>query len=590
MPKSEPLVIDGVRFPANWNPLQAQLALFRFAPRFAIEPYWRPSGTPSEHPYTGLGRAAHARVIAEMLQLPFEWHDFSTRAIDAYSNNRETAICGGGGTTKSTSAGLYAFEFWACAVECSGVLIASTSIDAAIRRIWKNVSTFYSHAARVTRGLGESVMLGNPKPHIRSTQKDKFHGIYVIPVAQGDQQKAIDAIKGFHPKRLLIIGDETDAISQAIVDVCANLQIGAEEFQAIWLGNLPSSFNPLGKLMEPAPGKLVSEECGTEWTSSSGVKCLRFDGEDSPNIRDGNKWTGLIRQSDIDIIVNKWGRNSLHFWTMVKGLPAPEGVENTVLSESILARFHCADSVIWQRDVITSVLLDPAFGGDRCAIRKIQRGNDKDGKMRVLFHPPINIPLNVADKNTPLEFQIALYAQTFCKSNNVPPQEFIIDGTGTGRGAAAVIQREWSPLINVCEFGGSPSEMVVSDEDPRPAKEIYDRRVTELYFSFREFVQADLIRGLDNETARELCQREFQIKNKKISVQTKAELKAEGRASPDYADNAILGTELLRLKGINASIQTPAKAQSNADLEKFVRENDFDSQETYSDELEDAFI
>lgn len=524
--------------------------------------------------------------MAEMLQLKFEWHDFGIAAIDAFSNNRETAICGGGGTSKSTAAGLYAFFFWMCGIENTAVLMASTSIDAARKRIWKNVSEFYSDTCEKTGGIEQSVMLGNPKPHIRSKPKDQAHGLYVIPVAQGEIQKAINELKGFHPSRLLVVGDETDAMSRAIVSVCANLQIGTEEFQAIWLGNLPSSFNPLGEMMSPGPGQPVSEELGKEWMSQTGVKCLRFDGEDSPNIRDNNKWTGLVRQDDIDQIIKRSGHNSLEYWTMVKGLPAPEGVSNTVLTEATIVRFRCYDGVTWHRDKITSVLLDPAFGGDRCAMRKIERGNDKEGNFRVLYHEPIVIQINVATKNDPAEYQILRRVMEFCAANNVPPEEFILDATGTGRGVASVLKREWSPHINVCEFGGSPSDMIVSEEDPRPAKEAYIKKITELYFTFTEFVQAGMIRGLDVETAKEFCEREFiQVKAQK-KVLTKAELKAKGHRSPDFADNAILGTWLLRTKGVFAKIQTEVKTQANDSLEREVREQDFDSGECYVEDFE----
>lgn len=542
----------------------------------------------SEYAYCGLGRAAHCRQLSDILHLSFEWHSFSEKAITAFSENREIAICGGGGTAKSTSAGLYGFFFWLCGIECTAVLPISTSIDAASRRIWANISKYYSEACKVLGGgIEDSVMLGRPKPHVRTFQKDWMHGIFVIPVALGELQKGINSLKGFHPRRLLLIGDETDAISQAVPDVTANLQIGTEEFQAIWLGNLPSSFNPLGGIMEPAPGKTVTEACGKEWTSTSGVKCLRFDGTDSPNITDGNKWTGITRQEDIDAIVNKWTANSLHYWTMVKGLPAPAGVCNTVIAESLIVQFNCYDSVIWFRETVVSCLLDPAFGGDRCTIRLMKRGLEAETmKMRIMFSEPVIIPIDVASV-VPPEYQILEFVSRFCGANGVRGDEFIIDGTGTGRGSAAVLQREWNPNILVCNFGGSATDRIVSEEDPRPASDIYDRFITELYFSFREFVQANMIRGLDKGTAKELCQREFDIKGKKMSVKTKAELKAHGFPSPDLADNAVLGTELLRRKGIFPSIQTSVKRESSRSWDREVEEQDFDAHDdTYLPDFE----
>jgi hypothetical protein len=52
-------------------------------------------------------------------------------------------------------------------------------------------------------------------------------------------------------------------------------------------------------MMQPEIGKPVGLH-NTEWTSAKNVKCLRLDAWESPNIKDKDKWTGLVRQRDID--------------------------------------------------------------------------------------------------------------------------------------------------------------------------------------------------------------------------------------------------------------------------------------------------
>src|SRR4029077_10121838 len=99
------------------------------------------------------------------------------------------------------TAGEYAFKFWLCAAEETAVVIASTSIDAARKRIWKSINTAYMEITRRFGRIGESVMVGSPKPAIRTAREDFVHGLYVIPVEQGDIDKAVDAIKGYHAKR-----------------------------------------------------------------------------------------------------------------------------------------------------------------------------------------------------------------------------------------------------------------------------------------------------------------------------------------------------------------------------------------------------
>ncbi len=611
---SKARTIDGVSFPPDWNDVVCLLWLFRFAPLLQKDPHWRPvgslDGNPSPKPWLGTGRYQYCEQLIKFLLPKFEFQDYSIRCLKAlceasFSDQPETAISGGGGTSKSTATAIYVILFWMCCPEGTAVLIASTTIAAALQRIWKNVSEFYLIMTRRVGRIGESVMIGKPRPEIRTKQRDFAHGLFVVAVSQGDVQKAIDELKGRHPRRIMVVGDETDSISQAIIDVCANLGIGTDEFQAAWLGNLPSAFNPLGQMMAPAVGTPVTEGLGIDWVSYKNVRCLRFDGEDSPNLKDNDKWTGIIRQKDIDRIVARYGINSPQYWIMVRGLPPPVGADNTVLNEPLLLRYNCMKGVTWQRNFVSSLLLDPAFGGDRCVLRRMDRGlvmegvisnpefpTISDGKMKLLFHKPITLQINANDKINPPEYQIATQVMTYAKANGIPPEEFILDATGTGRGVASVLQREWSPNINICEFGGAASAMPTSEENPRPANKEYDRKITELYFSFREAVIADMVRGLDNETAQEFCQREFTIKGsgegKRTSLQTKAELKGDGRASPDYADNAVLGTELVRRKNIHFNISTPVKEQAHEQVSAVVDEWEAYELGTYSEEFADA--
>jgi hypothetical protein len=581
--QNEKLFVDGVTFPAGTHMLTAQLALFRYAPKLLLDPYWRPSGKQSESPYTGFGRHQHSMIITEMLRPNFEWNPLAVAFDQAFCENQRTAICGGGGTSKSWTAGDYGFKFWLCAMDETAVVMASTSIDAARKRIWKSTSTAYFEVTRKLRRIEQSVIVSSPKPAIRTSKEDFVHGIYVVPVEQGDVDKAVDAIKGYHAKRILMVRDESDAISQAIIDVEANLRIGTEEFQTIDLGNLPSSLNPLGKQMEIAPGKPITEALGLEWMSYRGIKCLRADGEQSPNIKDNGKWTGLMTEEDrADIERQAGGKNTRTYYVMVKGLPPPEGVDDTVMSEALLHAHNAFDSVIWFRGFITFASLDPGFGGDKCCYRTYKRGLDTNQRFRVFLDEIIMIPITTGDPNNPPEYQIAEKVKSLSQARGIPPEEFIADTTGIGSGVAATLQREWSPRIHTCEFGGAPSDMIVSDEDPRPAKEIYDRRVTELCFSIREYVQADIIRGMDEATALQLCQRRWDYKGKKKSVQKKEELPK----SPNEADSLACGVELLRRKGIAASVQTPVKKQANEALEREIREQDFDSQDCYQEDYE----
>ncbi len=593
-----PKVAYGVSFSDKWTPFQIELFLFYYGNQLAEKPYRhpQPDGTwiISESPYSGEGRFEHFRSLVTMVfPKSLQWNDWAEKAARAFCENNHVGLVGCAGSGKSAVAGMYALFWLLAAPNDSAVLIASTTIDAAKKRIWKNVRQYYSEFVKQVHKLGETTLIGNPRPCIRSSPQDSAHGIYVIAVAKGEKEKGVESLKGFHPKRLMMIVDETDSVSEAVIEVMPNQQVGTIEYQTIWLGNDPSLFNPLGKIMQPELGKPITLG-HTEWTSTMGFKCLRFDAFDSPNIRDKDKWAGIVRQKDIDAVIARHGPNSPQVWIMLRGIHPPEGADDTVLSEALFLRNECQSGVVWRRGFTMLGLLDPAFGGDRCVFRTISYGEEQtqsgpktlvptnqSGSTKVLIGEPIEIHIDAGDKQNPPEYQIAMKVKSLCEARGIKPRDFIGDGTGTGRGVMSVLQREWSPDVNTCQFGGECSTMPVSDEDPKPANEEYDRKVTELWYSFRVFVEAGMIRGLDAATAMEFCQRKFYIKNKKTCVEKKEEMKLRGAPSPDLADCVVTGIHLLRERGINATVMTATKQNYVSDFTQKFKAHDIDAENTY---------
>jgi hypothetical protein len=398
--------------------------------------------------------------------------------------------------------------------------------------------------------------------------------------------KEIAYIKGFHVRRILVAVDELDALEEGgkalIQTFNDNLATGADEAQLIVLGNDPSLLNALGDLMQPEIGKPITLQ-QKEWTSAKGVKCLRLDAWDSPNIKHNGKFTGLVGQKDIDRITkNGTELNTPSVYIQLHGIHPPEGADQTVLSEAAFIRFHCFDQVTWKSSVIASGALDPGFGGDTCLFRTFRRGAEADisgltQKLRVACDEMIPIPIDAHDTYNPPEYQIATKVKALCLARGIPPDEFVIGATGIGRGCASVLQREWSPRIVVVEEGGAASDMIVSDEDPRPAKDLYDRKVTELHFSIREFVEADMVRNLDLVTAGQLAARRYEEKGKKKHLEKKEDFKERTGSSPDEEDCLAFYIHLLREKGINATVSAPAKANTASNLNRHIEEMDFDA-------------
>ena len=126
-------------------------------------------------------------------------------------------------------------------------------------------------------------------------------------------------------------------------------------------------------------------------------------------------------------------------------------------------------------------------------------------------------------------------------------------------------------------FGGSATDTAISVEDTRPAKQVYANRVTQLWSQIKVVVMAGRLRGLDDQTARELCARIYSLKNEKTLLESKKELKNRTKGnSPDRADALSLLVELfVNQNGLGNA--TASQAQNSEDWDEYVLDNTFES-------------
>jgi RimJ/RimL family protein N-acetyltransferase len=148
------------------------------------------------------------------------------------------------------------------------------------------------------------------------------------------------------------------------------------------------------------------------------------------------------------------------------------------------------------------------------------------------------------------EHQLARQIIMNCKAHEVIPANFGLYSTGTGKGIASVLFTDWSNETFKVEEGGLPSEAPTSESDRRPAREVYDRRVTELWFSAKELALGRQLYGVDNATLAELCAREYTTTGKpwRYRIETKDEFKPKLGHSCDKADALVGLCELVRVR------------------------------------------
>jgi hypothetical protein len=110
---------------------------------------------------------------------------------------------------------------------------------------------------------------------------------------------------------------------------------------------------------------------------------------------------------------------------------------------------------------------------------------------------------------------------------------------------------EYSPSIHRVNFSGGATDRVAT-ADGKLASEIYKNRVSEIWYSGKDFMRYGQIKGLAKSTARELKARMFEsVKGAdgfKIIVESKPDMKLRLTFSPDEGDAAFILLDLAREK------------------------------------------
>jgi hypothetical protein len=159
----------------------------------------------------------------------------------------------------------------------------------------------------------------------------------------------------------------------------------------------------------------------------------------------------------------------------------------------------------------------------------------------------------------------------------VKPEDFALDATGAGAGIADIISQRWQSGFVRVSFGGAATDAPISVEDNRPAKQVYANRVTQLWGQIKVIVMGGRLRGLDDQTARELCARIYTLKNERTLLESKKDLKKRTKGnSPDRADALALLAELfVAQNGIGDA--SGSQEQNSEEWEKYALDHEIEA-------------
>lgn len=492
---------------------------------------------------------------------PFHNNPWAEKMAIEASREKILSVSGCASCGKTTFFGMWGMMVWSCDPKRTKVIVTSTSIKGARNRIWGQICELHRSASmRDKNGFKPVSMVGKLVDSLGIIRLDmardgmegsQMSTIELIAAEQSQEKEAVDKLIGIKNERVLFILDEAPDLSPSVLSASFGNLSANPNFQLIALGNFKSITDTFGLISTPKNGwgsvNVDTMEWETEYNGQKG-KCIRFDGTQSPNVVAGrNIWPGIysVEKYEQDL---RMGPNTVEYWRFCRSFVVPANISDRVYSESDFINGDSFGVADWKREPEMFTSLDPAFtaGGDRAVASFGKWGECTDGKTRLMLTEQVEIREDVTDTKTPFDFQIARQWMAMARERGIPPSNAAFDATGAGMSFGSIVSQIWSPQVFAMQFGGSPTDRVVSSSESTPCSEVYFNRVAEIWFQGKEFVRSGQIRGITSRLASELTERKRVDKDRRARVESKRDMKLRMNKSPDHADSFLIMVDLIR--------------------------------------------
>ena len=480
-------------------------------------------------------------------------HPWATEMIKAVIANRYVSIGGAASSGKSHTMAAWGILNWLAAPRDTLVLLTSTTLREARKRIWGSVISLLSVIEGAPLKVRDSI--GNVAYINEQGNLIERAGLSLIAAERSKTREAVGKFIGIKQKRVILIGDELAELSEAILQAGLSNLSKNPYFQLIGMSNPSSRFDAFGIWSEPKHGwDSVDTNIDDRWKTKWGGQYVRFDGERSPNIVAGEDvYPWLPTQTKLDEDKALLGPESRGYMRMVRAIFFDSDETEGIYSEAELTRTGSMSDTEWQGKPTPIAGLDPAFtnGGDRTILYTGFVGYNHTGQFCVSLGEPHHLNDDATNKAVPRTYQIVRQVKELCKKKGILPENVAVDATGAGAPFCDVLAGEWSDQILRVSFGGKASDRRVSANSKMTGQELYVNRVSELWFVGKELIRTKQLFGIKNDLAQEITSRNYDMikgSTLRMKIESKPEFKSRFGRSPDLADAAFLCLDLARQK------------------------------------------
>jgi len=530
----------------KWDPLAVARHLF-LAPQIALQS--------TDEQVRAMRKQDWFKYIVNVFWGPkapkqFVWHPWAEDMLEEACNEKELGLSGCASSGKTDFGAVWALANWYCDPLGTKVLVTSTSLKEARKRIWGSIREYFQQSAiplpgKLLDSIGQIRTFDG-----KDVGSDKC-GLELVACEESQEKEAVGRFIGVKQKRVIVVADELAELTHGILSAYRGNLIANPYCQLMGMANFKGTQDPFGVLTEPADGwKSVTVE-SSRWRTKWGGVCLRFDGTKSPNLAfETDKWPIYGRRTYEQH--KKLGENSVQFWRMCRSFLVPEGVADVIYSEAELVAGGVTDKPVFsERPRIRVAAIDPAFtsGGDKSPIMFGWLGWTIEGKQVLYRDETVPITEDVTSKD-PFDLQAAYQFRDECVKRGVEPEHAAYDATGSGISWGTLLAQNWSNQILGVKFGGAPSDGYSESAGVmKPAKDLYVNRVTELWYQGKDYVRAGQIKGLNRDIMEDLTARHYGVKKDgetKILAEPKKDMKLRINRSPDHGDAFLILLDLCR--------------------------------------------
>ena len=478
-------------------------------------------------------------------------HPWAESMIQAVIQNKYVSIGGAASSGKSHTMAAWGILNWLAAPRDTLVLLTSTTLREARKRIWGSVISLLTVLEGAPFKIRDSI--GNVAYVNENGTLIEKAGLSLIAAERSKTREAVGKFIGIKQKNVILIADELSELSTAILQAGLSNLSKNPSFSLVGLSNPASRWDAFGEWSEPAKGwDSIDPNIEDSWKTKWGGLYKRYDGERSPNILAGETvYPWLPTEEKIEEDKALLGQESRGYYRMVRAVFFDSDETDGVYTDVELVKSGAMSTIEWQGTPTPIAGCDPAFtnGGDRTILYTGYVGYDKSGQFVCQLDEAIALTDDATNKAVPRSYQIVQQIKDECNKRKILPANLGIDSTGAGSPLADILAAEFGDDILRVSFGGKASDKRVSTNSKLVGNELYVNRVTELWFVGKEFCRTKQLFGITNELAQEVVGRKYDMvkgSTLRMKLESKPEYKNRLGKSPDLADAAFICIDVAR--------------------------------------------